>query len=162
MINIGPNERVELARATGRGLRVEHRLVSGNARVVASALEMSRSIAWERERWRQRRAQVYDWLRERVRDEVEADRITPQQALALRDRIQDGDLSVLPDQIRDRVTEYLGGREPPEVQVDTNARRTIVRVPRGFNSRRLQTVMVVEAVAGPAGAVVEVGEVEAL
>jgi hypothetical protein len=160
MITLAPNERRELARATGRRLRVEHQLVSGDARVIASGLEMDRDVAWERQRWRQRRAQVYDWIRDRVRDALTEERITPRQALALRDQIRDGDLSSLPDRVRDRVTEYLG-REPPEVQADTTATRTIVRAPRGVRRRDETVVLVVEAVAGPAGAVVDVGSVEA-
>jgi len=160
MITLGPNERVELARATGRRMRVEHELVSGSGRVVASALDVSRGVAWRRYRWYARKRQVRQVLADRVRDAVQEGQLTMQQALALRDIVADGEWQRLPDGVRARLEDYLG-RPPPELNARTNRDRTIVRVPGGRSGRRECTVMVVEAVAGPGGCTLTLGPVEA-
>lgn len=158
-ITIPPNERLELAVATGTELRVQHRVLAGTARIVASALEYDRDDAWDQSRRRVRRRVALQRVGDLLTDAVDEGILTLQESLVLRAEVEDGVLRNLPEVIRDRANGVLK-EQVVDVELTSSANRTSVQA-SGRNSRRRKTVMHVEAVAGPDGATIEVGEVEA-
>lgn len=151
MITLAPNERVELARATGRRLRVTWTIESGTADIIGAGLQVPIEDALERTRWQARRQAMLD----RIDEALAAGEVDAAGAEALRS----GDVSGLTDDQMDLVREWLG-REPVQITTTSTSGETVVEH-EGRHDRRQTVAMMVEAVAGPGGCTLALGPVEA-
>lgn len=143
---------VELARGTGQSLRVTWTIEEGSAEVRGAALMVPAGVAASTPEWRQAREAMLARIEQGVADEE----VSEAEAAALRS----GDTSDLSEAQLALVRAFLG-RDPIPVTVTNGAGQTLVET-GGRNTRALQTVLCVEAIAGPDGCTLNVNEVEAL
>ena len=166
-MRLAAGERVELAMATGLRLRVVRHVVQGAATVVAQALLMARSDAWDRERRRSKILERFAFASGLVDAALAAEEITPAEAMELRTHIDGRDLAsllrrahTLGEAARARLAAGLG-RSPIEVSVGEGPSTVVVEATGARASPGSSVVLVVELVAGPDGAEVDIGTVEA-
>lgn len=152
-VSVGGSARVELARATGRRLRVEVTVDSGDARLVGLAMRVPREVAWSRSSLDVARADAeaaaldaLDALDPPLDAEADA---------AAREAARDGQWSELPEE----VTAALGGTCSCTVTEGEGA--VVVEAGAGGGGSASVVVLVVEAVSGAGGAELTLGACEA-